>query len=111
MPSPPPIPNNRVVLFDCLSGDVHQLLNMPLVLGATADCDIQLGAFGFLNGRVVLARSGKQLRFAVEEGEHDLDKLFDNNPFCGLRYPRHDRVQLDPIFDPRTASIKDTGSS
>jgi hypothetical protein len=73
MPSPPPIPARRVVVYDCLSNDVHILGRQPLRFGTTNDCDIQLGSLGLVNGKMELSRSGKKLEFTLGEGQNKID--------------------------------------
>lgn len=92
MPSPPPLPSKQVVVFDCLSGDVHQLGRQPLVFGGTADCDIQLGSLGFKGSRMQLSRSGKQLQLTVEQGNHILE--VNGTPFGGGLIPFQEELSL-----------------
>lgn len=102
MPSPPPIPSNRVVIFDCLSGDTHELLNTPMAFGSSPDCDVQLGAFGVGAGKVVLSRSGKRLSFIVEAGEHHFE--VDGAPFEGGLLPEKkekDKREWSLVIDKR----------
>jgi hypothetical protein len=92
MPSPPPLPSKRVVVYDCLSGDIHQLGRHALSFGATDDCDIQLGSLGFKGGRMKLSRSGKQLEFTVGEGNHRIE--INGAPFEGGLIPLHEEFSL-----------------
>jgi hypothetical protein len=92
MPSPPPLPSKQVVVYDCLSGDIHHLSRQPLSFGATSDCDIQLGSLGFKGGRIQLSRSGKQLQLMIEQGNHHLE--VDGARFDGGLLPYKDEFSL-----------------
>jgi hypothetical protein len=92
MPSPPPLPSKQVVVYNCLSGDVHELGRQPLSFGATSDCDIQLGSLGFKGGRMQLSRSGKQLQLSVEQGNHHLE--INGTGFDGGLIPYQEEFSL-----------------
>ena len=92
MPSPPTLPSKQVVLYDCLSGELHQLGSKPLVLGGTTECDVQLGATGFKGSRLRLARSGKNLELAVVQGNHEL--VINGSPFDGGLLPYQEEFSL-----------------
>jgi hypothetical protein len=92
MPSPPPLPSKQVVVYNCLSGDVHHLGRQPLSFGATSQCDIQLGSLGFKGGRMQLSRSGKQLQLTVEQGNHHLE--VNGSPFDGGLIPYQEEFSL-----------------
>ncbi len=70
---PPPMPSRDVVLYDCLTGNVHRLGTQPMTFGAEISCDVQLGLFGFKEGKLVLQRSGKRLQLSVEGGNHEIE--------------------------------------
>ena len=92
MATPPPIPSKQVVVYDCLSGELHQLGNKPLVLGGTTECDVQLGTKGFKGSRLKLARSGKNLELAVELGNHTLE--INGSSFEGGLLPYQEEFSL-----------------
>jgi hypothetical protein len=92
MPSPPLLPSKQVVIYNCLSGDIHHLGRQPLSFGATSQCDIQLGSLGFKGGRMQLSHSGKQLQLTVEQGNHHLE--IDGAPFDGGLLPLKQEFSL-----------------
>jgi hypothetical protein len=92
MPSPPPLPSKQVVVYNCLSGEIHHLGRQPLSFGATAQCDIQLGSLGFKGGRIQLSRSGKQLQLTVEQGNHHIE--VNGSAFNGGLLPYHEEFSV-----------------
>lgn len=70
---PPPIPSGNVVVYDCLTGNIHRLASQDLVFGSSPSSDIHLGALGFKDGRVVLGRSGKRLQLMSDGGKHNIE--------------------------------------
>lgn len=66
---PPPIPSHRVVVYDCLSRDTHELQHKPLSFGNTPDSDIRIGTSAFGKGKIILSRVQKRLSFSLEGAE------------------------------------------
>lgn len=89
---PPPIPSGNVVVYDCLTGNIHRLTSQDLVFGSAPSSDVQLGAFGFKDGRIVLGRSGKRLQIVSDGGKHEV--VVNGASFEGGLLPEAEELSL-----------------
>jgi hypothetical protein len=89
MPSPPPLPSDRIVVYDCLSGQTHEIVRGPFSFGNDSTNDIRLGSDLLGQGKVVISRVRKRVNIVFDGCEPVVE--VDGSPFKGGQLPEKEK--------------------